>query len=77
MDDRFEELEEMLAEGPANDTEAYELEEYVQRRIDNLNKRWKDAVSDIMSLKRKITYLSKEIDDYRTKVKRVLPDFGG
>ncbi|KKM21626.1 hypothetical protein LCGC14_1633610 [marine sediment metagenome] len=77
MDDRFEELEEMLAEGPANDTEAYELEEYVQRRIDNLNKRWKDAVSDIMSLKRKITYLSKEIDDYRAKIKRVLPDFGG
>lgn len=74
MDDR---LEEMIAEGPANDEEAYELEEYVQKHIDGLDQCWKDAVSDINALKRRCTYLQKEIIIYRAKIKRVLPDFGG
>lgn len=74
MDDR---LEEMLAEGPANDAEAYELEEYVQGHINSLDALRQEVRSDMNYLENRYSRLGKEMDSYRIKIKRVLPDFGG
>lgn len=74
MDDR---LEEMLAEGPANDGEAYELEEYVQKHINGLDTLRQEILGDLENSRNRYLYLGREMDVYRTKIKRVLPDFGG
>jgi len=74
MDDRFKE---MLAEGPANDEEAYELEEYVQNHIDSIDKLRQQIFDDIEDSRNRYRQLGREIDSYRSKIKCVLPDFGG
>lgn len=74
MDDR---LEEMLAEGPANDEEAYELDSYVQRHIDDLHRLRMEALGDIEDLKSRYRQLGRDMDNYRIKVRRVLSDFDG
>ncbi len=73
MDDQ---LEEMLAEGPGSDEEAYELEEYVRGQIKDLSALREQALLDIDDLRSRYRYLGNEIDTYRIKVKKVLPDFG-
>ncbi len=73
MDDR---LEKMLAEGPKNDEEAYELKEYVREYIVQLHSLRNQALTDISDLWGRHRYLGKEMDTYRIRAKKVMPDFG-
>jgi len=69
-------MEELLAEGPANDEEAYELEKYIHSNIEYLSSLKQQNYLDIEDIRRRDTYLSKEIDEYRKRAKAVFPDFG-